>query len=100
VLRKYNYLNQREFYKEQARQTKQDELQQQEQRRRHDVERQTEEEMLQRLKDRERQKQVQEAWVRHRHREFKDKIKAILKAQEQAIDERKAHLELLHKERE
>ena len=47
------------------RQQKQGELQRQEQQRRFDVERQSEEEMLQRLKAKERQRQVQEAWARH-----------------------------------
>ncbi|CDW82754.1 UNKNOWN [Stylonychia lemnae] len=98
-LKKYDYLNKQEFYKQQNRQLKHDLQSRHEKSKRQQQEQQNEEEYLSIIKAKERKKQLLEANVRQKHKDFKDKIKLILKEQEQKIEQKRIQLEQLQAEK-
>eukprot|EP00347_Sterkiella_histriomuscorum_P024440 403331110 len=100
INKKFNYLNKRDFYKEQVKVRKNVEVVTQEKVKRKQVEQQTEEELLEKIKQNERKQQIQEANVRQKHKDFKQKVKNMMKEQENQVEMKRQHIEQLKNEKD
>lgn len=82
ILKRYDTLNQKIFYKEQVRLSKEDQSHRQEKVKRKHIEERSEEELLKLHREKERKRLILEAAARQKQKEFKAKIKEMMKEQE------------------